>query len=81
MTDAVQHLRDYKLQLKLWAEIAEEGVNKNQSLEEIRDRIISEDSVMKQLAGNLKTHKIYPKTTLINSIQGFIDYTKKMQGL
>ncbi len=44
--DAVQRLKDYKLQLELWARIAEEGVKKNQSLEEIRDRIIAEDKVI-----------------------------------
>ena len=46
--DAVQRLKDYKLQLQLWADIAEEGVGKNWSLEQIRDRILTEDKVMRQ---------------------------------
>ncbi len=45
-TNGVQRLKDYKLQLQLWAEIAEEGVKKNWSLEQVRDRIIAEDKVM-----------------------------------
>ena len=48
-TNAVQRLKDYKVQLQLWADIAEEGVRKNRSLEEIRDRIIAEDKVMHQI--------------------------------
>ena len=45
-SNAVQRLNDYKIQLKLWAKIAKEGVASNQSFEQIRDRIITEDKVM-----------------------------------
>jgi glyoxylase-like metal-dependent hydrolase (beta-lactamase superfamily II) len=78
-SNGVQRLKDYKLQLQLWARIAEEGVRKNQSLEEIRNRILAEDKVMHQLADHLKSHHIYSKTALGNSIQGFIDYAKQTQ--
>ncbi|MGD0644299.1 MAG: MBL fold metallo-hydrolase [Candidatus Bathyarchaeia archaeon] len=77
--NGVQRLEDYKLQLKLWANIAEEGIRKNQGLEEIRDRIIAEDKVMHQLADYLKSHRIYSRTALGNSVQGFIDYAKQTQ--
>ena len=78
-SNGVQRLKDYKLQLQLWAKIAEEGARKNQSLEEIRDRIIAEDKVMRQLADYLKSHRIYSRTALGNSVQGFIDYAKQAQ--
>ncbi len=78
-SNGVQRLKDYKLQLQLWAKIAEEGARKNQSLEEIRDRIIAEDKVMRQLADYLRSHRIYSRTALGNSVQGFIDYAKQTQ--
>ena len=78
-SNGVQRLKDYKLQLQLWAKIAEEGARENQSLEEIRDRIIAEDKVMRQLADYLKSHRIYSRTALGNSVQGFIDYAKQTQ--
>ena len=78
-SNGVQSLKDYKAQLLLWAKIAKEGVRKNQSFEAIRDRIIAEDPVMSQLADYLKTHRIYSKTALGNSVQGFIDYAKQIQ--
>ena len=78
-SNGVQRLKDYKAQLQLWAKIAEEGVRKNQSLEEIRDRIIFEDKVVQQLADYLKAHRIYSKTALENSVQGFVDYAKQIQ--
>jgi len=77
-SNGVQRLKDYKVQLQLWARIAEEGVRENQSLEEIRDRIIVEDMVMRQLADYLKSHRIYSKTALGNSVQGFIDYARQI---
>jgi glyoxylase-like metal-dependent hydrolase (beta-lactamase superfamily II) len=76
-TNAVQRLKDYKIQLQLWADIAEDGVKKNQSLEQIRDRIIREDKVMTKTIDFIKTHRIYSKTILENCILGFIEYANQ----
>ena len=73
----VQRLKDYKLQLQLWADIAKDGVKKNQSLEEIRDRIIQEDKAMNRIIGYVKSHQIYSKTMLENCVKGFIEYAKQ----
>jgi hypothetical protein len=77
--NGVQRLKNYKEQLKLWAKIACEGVAENLSFEQIRDRIVNEDKVMNQLADYLRGHRIYSKTALTNSIQGFISYAKQAQ--
>lgn len=76
-SNAVERLKNYKLQLELWDKIVQEGVKKNQSLDEIRERILAEDKVMNQLSSYLKSHRIYSRTALLNSVQGFIDYAKK----
>jgi glyoxylase-like metal-dependent hydrolase (beta-lactamase superfamily II) len=76
-TDGVQRLRDYKLQLQLWADIAADGVKKNQSLKEIRDRIIQEDKSMNRIIGYVKSHQIYSKTMLENCVKGFVEYAKQ----
>ena len=77
--NAVQRLKDYKAQLQLWGDIAEEGVSRNQSLPQIRDRIVAEDKVMSQIADFVKNHKIYSKTMLENCVLGFMEYTKHKQ--
>ena len=79
-TNAVQRLKDYKLQLKLWADIAEEGVKENWGLEQTRDRIIAEDKSMRLVADFVKSHRIYSKTVLENCVKGFIEYAKQKQG-
>jgi glyoxylase-like metal-dependent hydrolase (beta-lactamase superfamily II) len=78
--NAIERLKDYKLQLQLWADITEEGVMKNQSLEEIRKRIFAEDHVMGQVLDFVKSHRIYSKTILENCVRGFIEYAKQKQG-
>jgi len=79
-TDAVQRLKDYKVQLQLWADIAEQSVRENWSLEQTRDRIIVEDKVMQKVADFIKSHRIYSKTVLENCVRGFIEYAKQKQG-
>jgi glyoxylase-like metal-dependent hydrolase (beta-lactamase superfamily II) len=78
-TNAVERLRSYKIQLELWARIAEEGVKKNHSLGQIRDGIIAEDNVLSQveIASFIRSHRIYSKTVLENSVKGFIEYAKQ----
>ena len=78
--NAVQRLKEYKVQLQLWADIAKDGVGKNQSLEQIRDRIVAEDKVMKQIANFVKAHPIYSKTMLENCVRGFTWYANQDKG-
>ena len=80
-SNAEKRLKDYKLQLELWAKIAEEGVKRNWSLEQIRDRIIAEDKVMSQseIAAFIRSHRIYSKTVFENCVRGFIEYAKQKQ--
>jgi hydroxyacylglutathione hydrolase len=77
--DAVQRLKDYKLQLQLLASIAEEGVKENWSLEQIRDQIIAQDKALNLAADFVKSHRIYSKTVLENCVRGFIEYAKQKQ--
>ncbi len=78
--NAVERLKDYKEQLKLWADIAEQGVMKNQSFEEIRDSILAEDIVMGQVLDFVRSHQIYSKTVLENCVRGFVEYAKQKLG-
>ncbi len=75
--DAVQRLRGYAEQIRLWARIAREGVNSGSSAESIRARILAEDATMRRIGSFLKSHPIFMKTAIENSVQGFIDYAAK----
>lgn len=73
---AVERLKAYKMQIDLWASIAEAGVKNNLSLEQVRDNIIAQDPIMTQIIDYVKSHRIYSKTVLENCVRGFIEYAK-----
>lgn len=75
--DAVRRLKGYAEQIRLWARIAAEGVSKGYSDEAIRERILAEDVAMRRIGSFLKSHPIFMKTAIENSVQGFIDYAAK----
>jgi glyoxylase-like metal-dependent hydrolase (beta-lactamase superfamily II) len=77
--DAVKRLRNYAVQIKLWANIAEEGVRKGESAEAIRERILKEDETVRKIAPVLKRNPVHRKTLIENSVQGFIDFAEKPQ--
>ena len=77
--NAEQRLQNYAQQIKLWANIAKEGIENRQSPEAIRERILAEDSVMRKIAPFLKSHPIFMKTVIENSVQGFIYFAANAQ--
>lgn len=76
---AVRRLRGYKAQLLMWDIIIQEAVKQGQSFEQITERIFKEDSTMNKLESFLKSHKVYAKTAIENSLYGFVEYVKKSQ--
>jgi glyoxylase-like metal-dependent hydrolase (beta-lactamase superfamily II) len=78
-SNGIQLLIDYKVQLKLWAKIVAEGVKADQTSEQISERILAEDKVMCKYADYFRSHPIYSRTVIINSLQGFIEYAKQTQ--
>jgi glyoxylase-like metal-dependent hydrolase (beta-lactamase superfamily II) len=76
-TDGVRRLKEYKVQLQLWAKIALEGVKNNYSTKQICEAILEQDPVMHRLADYFSEHTIYSITVLDNSVSGFVEYAKK----
>ncbi|MCX8150029.1 MAG: MBL fold metallo-hydrolase [Candidatus Bathyarchaeota archaeon] len=75
--NAVEQLRDYQLQIRLWLSVAYEGVNKNQSLGEIKEAIFSRDPRIRSVVSQVRQNKVHQKTLLENSVQGFVDFARK----
>jgi glyoxylase-like metal-dependent hydrolase (beta-lactamase superfamily II) len=76
---AEERLRDYAVQLNLWMNIAKDGVSKNQSQAVIAERILTEDERTRGIMDFLKSHPIYSKTVVGNSVQGFVEAAAKPQ--
>ena len=78
-TDAVRRLRNYVIQIKLWTNIAQEGVRRGESAEAIKERMLQEDETIREVARVLRKNPVHRKTLIENSTQGFIDFALQPQ--
>jgi glyoxylase-like metal-dependent hydrolase (beta-lactamase superfamily II) len=76
---AETRLQLYAAQLSLWARIVHQGVEKNESIEEITRKIIEEDKTMSRVMSYVTTNEILMKAGVGNSIKGLVDYAKEMR--
>jgi glyoxylase-like metal-dependent hydrolase (beta-lactamase superfamily II) len=76
-TNAVERLKAYAQQLKLWVSIAEKGVRNNQAFDVIRDNIVKTDGSISKAVESIKDHPILGITVLNNSVWGAIKYAEK----
>jgi len=76
--DAVEKLQAYANQLKLWAEIAKQGIEKGENLKAIRKIILESDMALQKAAEYIKNHPVYSKTVLNQSVEGVLKYVEKI---
>jgi len=75
--NAVMKLEAYKVQLKLWAAIAKQGLESKESVEVIGQRIVENDANMRKALEFLKAHPVLSETVLNESVLGVVDYMEK----
>ena len=75
--NAVQKLRAYEAQLKLWASIAEEGLRNQQDFDRIRTEIIEKDESVGKVLQFLKNHPVLSDTVLNNSVLGVVKFAER----
>jgi glyoxylase-like metal-dependent hydrolase (beta-lactamase superfamily II) len=80
-SNPVERLQAYAEQLRLWARIAMEGVERKQSLEAMRERMLENDENIRRTAKALRAHPVLGETVLVNSVQGVIEYAEKHASL
>jgi glyoxylase-like metal-dependent hydrolase (beta-lactamase superfamily II) len=75
--NGVGKLNAYVRQLKLWAEIAKQGIDRSEGLAAITDHIIEKDESLRRALDYVKTHPVLGETVLSNSVQGVVDSVEK----
>jgi len=76
--NSVEKLQAYIRQLKLWEEIAKQGIEKGENLRAISKRIIENDVALQKVEKYIKSHPILSKTILDQSVEGVIKYVERM---
>jgi glyoxylase-like metal-dependent hydrolase (beta-lactamase superfamily II) len=75
--NAIEKLQAYAKQLKLWAEIAKQGVEKGENLEAISERILESDVAVQKAAEYIRNHPILSKTVPNQSVKGVMKFVEK----
>ena len=75
--NAVERLHAYANQLKLWAEIAKEGIQEGENLKGISEKILERDGALKRVGEYLKNHPILGKTVLNQSVEGVMKFVER----
>jgi len=75
--NGVEKLKAYVRQLKLWAEIAKQGIDRGDGLAVITDRIIEKDNSLRRALDYVKIHPVLGETVLSNSVQGVMSFVEK----
>ena len=75
--DAAGKLETYVQQLKLWAEIAKQGLDNGESFESIGKRIFERDAAVREALEYVKVHPILGDTVLTHSVRGVVDFVQK----
>ena len=76
-SDGVRKLQTYGEQLKLWAKVAKQGLEKRENLEAIVNRIVAEDEFLKKTEGYIRAHPILSHTVFNESVLGIVDFVEK----
>lgn len=79
--DAVEKLQVYARQLKLWAEIAKQGIQKGENLKAIGKIIFESDMSVQKAAEYIKNHPVYSKTVLNQSVEGIMKFVEKFRNV
>lgn len=80
-SDAVEKLQTYVRQLKLWAEIAKEGIDKKEKLDIIANNIVKRDVALQKALKDVRVHPVLGETVLSNSVRGIVDFVEKFGGI
>jgi glyoxylase-like metal-dependent hydrolase (beta-lactamase superfamily II) len=74
--NAINRLQTYGEQLKLWAKMARQGLEKRESLNEIMERIVVKDAFLNKAQHYVRAHPILSQTVFNESILGIFDFVK-----
>jgi glyoxylase-like metal-dependent hydrolase (beta-lactamase superfamily II) len=77
---AVERLRAYEDQLKLWVTIAEQGIRNGQDFEAVRNKIVESDPSVRKALRIVKAHPVLSEVTINHSVMGAIKYAEKYGG-
>jgi len=75
--NAVEKLKSYAAQLKLWEGIVRESMARGEKPEDIAEKIVSRDVYVSRVITSMGHNPIVGRRMLLQNIQGFVSYVEK----
>ncbi|MEM0095573.1 MAG: MBL fold metallo-hydrolase [Candidatus Bathyarchaeia archaeon] len=73
---ALEKLQFYAKQLKLWASIAKETLERGEGLDEMRKKVLEQDEAVRKALEYVKAHRVFGEKSLVGSMLGIFEYVK-----
>jgi glyoxylase-like metal-dependent hydrolase (beta-lactamase superfamily II) len=77
VNNAVNRLKAYTLQLRLWEKTVSEALKEGDSLQVMYEKILENDPQMRVAADFIENHMVLRRGVVMQNIQGFVEYLKK----
>lgn len=77
VNNAVNRLKAYTMQLKLWKKIVSEALKEGDNLQVMYEKILENDQQMMMAADFIKNHMVLRRGVVMQNIQGFVEYLRK----
>lgn len=77
LNNAVDRLKAYTMQLRLWEKTVSEALKKGDSLQVMYEKILENDPQMRVAAEIIKNRMVLRRGVVMQNIQGFVEYLKK----
>lgn len=75
--NAVNRLKSYTMQLRLWEKTVSEALKEGDSLQVMYEKILENDPQMRVAAEFIENHMVLRRGVVMQNIQGFVEYLKK----
>lgn len=75
--NAVERIRSYEAQLRLWANVVSQAVKRGDTLESVHEQILQKDPQMKAAIDFINKHLVLRRGVLMQNVQGYVEYFKK----
>jgi len=75
--NAVNRLKAYTMQLKLWEKTVSEAMKESDSSQVMYEKILENDPQMRVAADFIENHMVLRRGVVMQNIQGFVEYLKK----
>ncbi len=75
--NAVERIKRYEAQLRLWAKVVSEAVKRGDTVESIHEQILQKDPQMRVAIDFINKHLVLREGVVMQNVQGYVEYFER----